>query len=180
MSQDTTFAQWQRQCNKKQNQWQTSSLTCSSSTSSLCSGSSRRSMLLLDDLVCRSPRASSTSSWPPASYSAWLLTSVVALETFGQENENTTFIISWKSWLPYILAYKSRNFGQNSAKILSIRLIHGSQKISLKMYQNLFRCVSGPSIHKNKVFELSNFGHFLPHFFQFDLYAGQLIREYIR
>jgi hypothetical protein len=101
MSQDTTFAQWQRQrqCNKKQNQWQTSSLTCSSSTSALCSGSSRRSMLLLDDLVCRSPRASSTSSWPPASYSAWLLTSVVALETFGQENENTTFITSWKSCL---------------------------------------------------------------------------------
>ncbi len=35
--------------------------------------------------------------------------------------------------LPYILTYKSRNFGQNSDKILSNRLIRGSNIWSLKM-----------------------------------------------
>jgi hypothetical protein len=47
------------------------------------------------------------------------------------------------------------------------------------MYQNYFMCISEPSIHKNKALECSNFGHFLSHFFQFNLYAGRLIREYI-
>ncbi len=59
--------------------------------------------------------------------------------------------------------YAKNQFGQIylriSREILSTQLFNGSQKISPKMYQNLFMCVSGPSIHKRKVFECLNFEH---------------------
>jgi hypothetical protein len=63
------------------------------------------------------------------------------------------------------------------AKILLLQLLHGSQKISPKMYQKLFMSVLGPSIHKRKVFECSNFGHICHLFFnstytRVDLYAS--------
>ncbi len=46
------------------------------------------------------------------------------------------------------------------------------QNFTSQMYQNYFMCVSEPSIHKNKAWEFSNFGHFLPHFFSIRLIRG--------
>jgi hypothetical protein len=60
---------------------------------------------------------------------------------------------------------------ENLDKILSIRLIHLSQKISPQMSQNLFMYVSEPSIHKNQTLEFLNFGYFLPHFFSNSTYT---------
>ncbi len=39
-----------------------------------------------------------------------------------------------------VLAYKSRNFGQNLTKILSIRLIPGSKNTVIEIDQNMFKC----------------------------------------
>ncbi len=56
-------------------------------------------------------------------------------------------------------------------------LYAGHKKVSPKMYQNHFMYVSELSIQKNKALEISNFGHFLPVFFnsnytRVDLYAS--------
>jgi hypothetical protein len=45
------------------------------------------------------------------------------------------------------------------------QLKRGSQKVSPKIHQNHFIYVSELSIHKNKAFEISNFGHFFSIFF---------------
>ncbi len=48
--------------------------------------------------------------------------------------ENTTAIINIKD-LPFILAYKSRNFGRNFGKILSTRLIRGAKKREYRFFR---------------------------------------------
>ncbi len=91
--------------------------------------------------------------------------------TFGDTATDTPpphvtghFLTFW-NYIPYILAYKSRNFGQYLDKIWSIRLILGSQKNYPKMYQIHLIRVSKPYIHKNKALYFSNFGHLLSNFF---------------
>ena len=74
--------------------------------------------------------------------------------------------------IPYILAYKSRNFGQNLAKILSIRLIRGSNVFGLKTgFYHLFVCFKTILTFWRRIKNL-NFGPFLVLFFSIRLIRG--------
>ena len=88
--------------------------------------------------------------------------------------------------LPYILAYKSRNFGQNLSNIFSIRLIRGSQINISKMTFYFIFLLFRPFVIDFKAYRKSQFWtKFLNIFFnstytRVDLYAsiyGTCFRE---
>ena len=74
--------------------------------------------------------------------------------------------------VPYILAYKSRNFGPNLAKILSVRLIRGSNIFGFKTdFYHLFVCLKTLLSFWRRIKNL-NFGPFFEHFFSIRLIRG--------
>jgi hypothetical protein len=75
-------------------------------------------------------------------------------------------------WLPYILAYKLRNFGHFLTNIFSIRLICGSETMLPKMVEiDFFNIIQLNNHSKHKIF-LSNFGRFLANIFSIQLIRG--------
>ncbi len=78
--------------------------------------------------------------------------------------------------VPYLLAYKSRNFGLFSPNILLIRFIPGSPvKVTNFILFTLFW-----QFYLNVWYFLEILDCFWQKFYKFDLYAGRLIHEYIR
>jgi hypothetical protein len=75
-----------------------------------------------------------------------------------------------------MLAYKSRNFGQNLANILSIQLIRGSHFFSSKRLFCHYLCVLSLFSKVEEDLKFWILDHILDLFFQFDLYADRLIR----
>ncbi len=71
----------------------------------------------------------------------------------------------------------SGNFGQILAKIFSFRLILGSNNF---LFEPLFIGYMHVICRYRWNLKKVNFGQFFDLFFQFDLYAGRHIREYIR
>ncbi len=106
------------------------------------------------------------------------LKKVVLFPIFQIRDMQSIFLMTENTYRIY--SRISRDFAQNFDKILLIRPIRGQLCGPSKHVKNHYLDVLWHKICLYTVFKNFNFGQFLDLFFQFDLYAGRLIREYIR